>query len=413
MIKIPTKISGHIKLEIITANGDVRFRSEFNNLVLNEGLNYVMSANWSPLNTSAHCNVGTKITEPTESDTFATAELVGTNMVSGPSSYNWNSSGDYAYAIRQYYFTPNNNIDGHALAEIVFSYYNFVAWSRTLIKDANGNPTTITLADDEYLKLVYELRVYPPTGDTTGVADIGGDTYDYTVRPYRRANQGFLYLPRCVINGAGVANTSTAVLVAESDEAISYTGYRSSANSLADYNQDSYYRRSTFIWTPSEANISGGISVLIFAGGYPYYCFQALFVKQGDPDPTYGTNIPKDDTKTFSITVGGYIARREPEYARGAVNDGATTSLILKFDNEVLPASPTIAAFTVDINSGTNNVVTNVTTSGTTLTITVTDAIVNGDTITFSYVKATGNLVGSDDAEVENITDATVVNNVT
>jgi len=414
-INLKQTVSGRINLKIIKANGDIRFESSFNNLILNEGFNYVMGSATTPTTLAGYCYVGTNGTAPLETDTFSTMESVGTRIGASTSEHEPDSINGYYWYKREHRFTPSQNIDGYALSEIMFSNYD-VAWSRTLIKNNDGQPTTITLNSDEYLYIIYELRLYWPTGDNTGTITIAGvaDDFDYTLRPYLKDNINYFTPSHSgPIRAINVSSSATQELVAETDESVSYGDYLSAPNSQSIYTQDSYYRESTFIFIPTKANVDGGIRVILFAHSYPYYNYQVKFIKQGTPDATFGTNIPKDATKTLSLTIGAYIARRQPEYAYGSVEDGATTSLILKFDNEVLPASPTIVAFTVDINSGTDNVVTNVTTSGTTLTITVTDAIVNGDTITFSYVKATGNLVGSDDAEVENITDEIVTNNVT
>jgi len=403
MIKMKERISGHIKLEILTSDMKVRFSSKFSNVITNEGLNYIVSQPYSPTGLSGRCYVGTNNAIPTEADTFSTMTSVGWTGTILSQSWGWNDPGDYYGYERVYQFTPASNIDGYALAEICFAY-NDVAWSRTLIKDIDGDVTTITLADDEYLRVTYEIRTYPPTGDVTGAIDISGVTYDYTLRPCKREDAGF------APNRDGALRYGW---VYETNDLTSEDEYPIGTNSLYNgiefsiYSQDSYYRESSFFWNVGGGNYTGGIAVVVF--GY----FQVKFVAQVDLGTPFFTNIPKTDTNELTLTIGSTLARHEPEYSRGKVVDGATTTLVLTFNGALLPASPTIAAFTVDINSGTNNIVTGVSTSGMVLTITVTDAITNGDDVTFSYVKSTGNLTGSDGAEVEDITDAVIINEVT
>ena len=59
-------------------------------------------------------------------------------------------------------------------------------FSRALILDSGGTPTTITVLSDEYLYVTYEHRFYPSETDATGsivfTGNIGG-TYTYTLRP--------------------------------------------------------------------------------------------------------------------------------------------------------------------------------------------------------------------------------------
>lgn len=56
-------------------------------------------------------------------------------------------------------------------------------WCRALIKDSEGNPTTITVLADEVLDVVYTLQAHPPTSDITGTFNLSGVAYQYTLRP--------------------------------------------------------------------------------------------------------------------------------------------------------------------------------------------------------------------------------------
>lgn len=47
------------------------------------------------------------------------------------------------------------------LSEVGMGWGNSNLWNRALIKDINGNPTTITILSDEYLDVVSEIRIYP------------------------------------------------------------------------------------------------------------------------------------------------------------------------------------------------------------------------------------------------------------
>ena len=58
-------------------------------------------------------------------------------------------------------------------------------FSRALIVDAGGNPTTITVGADQFLDVTYEFRFYPKTTDDTGTFTLSGNlggAYDYVFR---------------------------------------------------------------------------------------------------------------------------------------------------------------------------------------------------------------------------------------
>ena len=62
--------------------------------------------------------------------------------------------------------------DGSMEKEDAGYYDQFVLFSRALILDANGQPTTLTKLDDEILDVFYELRLYPPA-ETSGDVVLG------------------------------------------------------------------------------------------------------------------------------------------------------------------------------------------------------------------------------------------------
>jgi len=71
------------------------------------------------------------------------------------------------------------------LSEVGIGWLNGL-FSRALIVDADGNPTTITVGADQFLDVTYEFRFYPKTTDDTGTFTLAGNlggTYDYVLRP--------------------------------------------------------------------------------------------------------------------------------------------------------------------------------------------------------------------------------------
>lgn len=56
---------------------------------------------------------------------------------------------------------------------------NFSMSTRTLIKDSTGNPTSITVLDDEYISVIYEITITHKFEETTGILSAGGINYNY------------------------------------------------------------------------------------------------------------------------------------------------------------------------------------------------------------------------------------------
>ena len=81
----------------------------------------------------------------------------------------------------------------------------------------------------------------------------------------------------------------------------------------------------------------------------------------------------------------------------------STTQIAILLDEAA--DETTLANWSVDLNAGTPNVVTDVAISGTTVVLTVTDVMLNTDVITVSHTAATGD-------EVDTITAGAVVNNI-
>lgn len=118
-----------------------------------------------------------------------------------------------------------------------YSSPNWPLWSRTLIRDSNGDPVTITILPDEYLDVMYEARVYPQDVQYGGDVVLMGNTHSYRVGgraintsgfgyiftygmaymngPYTRANNGPLSpSPSNERTGTQVVNTSAGITAA-------------------------------------------------------------------------------------------------------------------------------------------------------------------------------------------------------
>jgi len=179
------KICGFYKLEAIKVKDGKEVSKRvvadwFPNLITNQGLDRLAEYN----TILTYCSVGTGNTAPAFTDSTLVTKvahvfLAITSLTSGYETstpyYNW-FKGTYRFA------------EGAAagnLAEVGMGWTDTLLFSRALILDGGGSPTTITILSDEILDVYYEYRIYPKETDVTGTTvftgNIGG-TYDWTFR---------------------------------------------------------------------------------------------------------------------------------------------------------------------------------------------------------------------------------------
>lgn len=130
------------------------------------------------------CAVGSGATPPNVNDTALGSQIAFTSTRQG-----WNQGAQptapyYIWARTTYRFASGAAAGN--LSEIGIKLNNATnLFSRALILDGAGNPTTVTVASDEVLDATYELRVYPFTDDKTGTVTFTGSkglTHDYVLR---------------------------------------------------------------------------------------------------------------------------------------------------------------------------------------------------------------------------------------
>lgn len=134
---------------------------------------------------AAACQVGSSGTTPSVSQTAlisriagSTTQVVNNTIVSGSVPY-------YVALQRSFRFAEGVAAGNIAEVGIGTGPTGTTLFSRSLVKDSLGNPTTITILPDESLDVIYELRYYAPdeiSGVIVATGNIGG-TYDYTLRP--------------------------------------------------------------------------------------------------------------------------------------------------------------------------------------------------------------------------------------
>lgn len=316
--KISVGIEGRYKLVAHKADGTSRVVADwFDNLVLDSGLERLGTGG-----VVGTCVVGSDSTPPAvgQSSLFALVASTTTQQ-----SLERGTAVDNTYVYFRKTFRFAIGAAAGNLSEVGVGWGSTTLFSRALIKDDLGNPTTITILADEVLDVIYEARLYPNLADQTFIVNISGVNYTFTLRPvavtgtnsiysvsytYWNANFGGLleygYTSFNISNfqkamigyGAGAAlaavtaNSITGSIVSGAD--LSSGG--SVSEFLLPYAPGSYERqvRHTFDLNGGTAAF-GGFMILTMTGAYQ--CVVS-------PD------IPKDSTKILKLDFTASWARK-------------------------------------------------------------------------------------------------------
>lgn len=125
------------------------------NIVLDSGLARMSAGHWFD-----RCCVGTGNSTPVASQVALDSFLASTTTKQKTESFVETATEPYHYGARITWRFGVGVAAGN-ISELGIGWGNNALWDRALVKDTNGNPTTITVLSDEYLDVISEIRVYP------------------------------------------------------------------------------------------------------------------------------------------------------------------------------------------------------------------------------------------------------------
>jgi len=263
-MKLHNEAAGWFKLDVLDAEGNKkRSTGWFKNLITDAGLDYMAdNSNWLQ-----YCQVGTGSATPSSLDTALSSRIAGTTTQTANINGAQSAAPYYTWRRRTMRFADGaaaGNISevgmGWALTGSLFS--------RALVVDSGGSPTSITVGAGETLDVTYEIRFYPKLTDDTGTVvltgGIGG-TYDYVMRAavvtFNRESDGWaigVWGSFMDYGSAGYCYARAGDIEAITSEP-SGANFPASSGSWAAYETGSLERKFTLTWGPSEGNIPGGI----------------------------------------------------------------------------------------------------------------------------------------------------------
>jgi len=289
-------LSGEYNLRVIRGDGSVKSETGwFPNIILDAGLN-----RWGTGTIIAGAAVGTGTSTPTVAQTGLDAQVTYTTTLGVGAATTAQGSAPYYTSRTIVYRTALGALNGEALSEVSVGWATGSSmFSRALILDGGGSPTTITVLTAEQLDIIYRLRGYPPDVDTSSVHTIGAVSYTVAGRASAVTDAGSWPVG---ITVAQFSTIFTGTVYAGTFGSI--TGTPSGAGASAGlsttnaYSNNSLQRTGFASMGLAAGNVSGGIRSFRYFG--------TLGAFQYD----FGASIPKDDTKTLVLNKSFNWARR-------------------------------------------------------------------------------------------------------
>lgn len=264
----------------------VRETDWFSNLILDAGLNRLGSGTWR-----GYAHIGTGTAAPAVGDTTLANFAAATGVEQTISSSN-SGSPDYYTTFTVVYRFAAGALNGN-YTEVGVGWTNSLLFSRALIVDGGGSPTSITVTSAEYLDVYYRLRMVPDLSDSTYGTTIGGVSYTVT----RRASSVSNYLDWQPSSGPWCPATSGGTTVIAYNGTLGpVTGFPSGSSaqiftdaSLNAYSNNSYTRTGSLSFGLGDLNVSGGIKSIMVSD------------TPGSWQHEFNNVIPKDSTKVMSL----------------------------------------------------------------------------------------------------------------
>lgn len=295
-------IAGQMQAIRIGPDGKERWRGPWcKNLWTDAGLNYLFGLTSG--NPVLYGEVGTGNTAPSVGDTSLQARVAQSASWAELQTYNLVDPGGgalfYGYETRRHTFNPIGT--SYNLAEFGFRIASDVGTLgvRSLFRDINGLPTTVTWLTGETLMVDHQIRYYGSPADVTGTLTMGtsNQVHDLLLRPtdvlgvagFLNSTGAGLYPPISTTYESEVAYTGTVVLGSYT-QSISGTATGVSAETIVSYGAGSFYRELQAVWGQTLANDAEGIKAF------------SCSAKPGAHKVQFTPAVMKTSTDTLTLT---------------------------------------------------------------------------------------------------------------
>ena len=295
-----TRVAGFYKLEAVDIRGRRRLLADwFPNLITTNGGNLLGSGG----SYFSYCSVGSGNTAPTLADTQLQTLVATTGTINSTTYGAQSGSPYYGTTTLQYAFAIGAAAGNLSEVGVGSGATGLSLFSRALILDGGGSPTTITVLSSEALYVTYQLNHYVPLTDVTGTVVIAGVSYAYTLRAANAttANWAIQNADPPGILQATVYNGSLGTITG------SPSGTSSNATSITNnsYSTGSFSLSGTATWGLTDGNLSGGVTAAAVQ-------FGAIHNSRGEYQVSFSPDIPKDSSHVLTLTFSNSWAINTP-----------------------------------------------------------------------------------------------------
>lgn len=301
MKELKSELAGFFKFEAVNAEtGEKRLLADWHkNLITNAGLERMGS---QPV--IQRVQVGSGQTAPSVNDTALVSFVAQTSSTQGSRVYGATTIAPFYGFGRQTFRFPMGAAAGN-LSEvgILDNGSGAPLFSRSLIRDGNGNPTTITVLANEFLDVTYEIRIYAPTADVTSQFQLDGTTYNCTLRAARCGDAAWWQPNIFDSRVEAIPGTAGQGFIAFSGPIGGVTEGPGGSTATCGRVREAYSANSRYVEVHgdlglTEGNFPGGVRSLLFSSNVGSYQVE------------FNPPIPKDNTRTLRLTVRFHWARQ-------------------------------------------------------------------------------------------------------
>ena len=312
------RIGGVFTITKSTSSGILTDERQFNNLIVDNGLNAYGQNHSSSVDLFLAIYLSTSTTDPTTGDTAMGGTSISTTT----------SSGVYTTGVQTQATAGNGWVTTYRVAKRFAVGTATGTWSmigvgsgtsglfaKTRIKDGGGAPSSITVLATEQLDIAYDINYQWSTATGSGVINIAGTNYNYTTRcagvgslssTWRPHNSVYANNAYSYICGASAGTpVSFRTTIGDGTDSLGNLELNYSTaptgriyQSYGPYVNNSFSRTITFSHTTADVVTGDKVSGFqVQAGGGP--ANKIVFVIN---DGTRATGVPKSNLDTLGIT---------------------------------------------------------------------------------------------------------------
>lgn len=270
----------------------------FDNLVLDGGLDRLGQSATSP-NCLQYCSVGTGSVAPAVGNTGLGAYLASVSNFLLDSGSNVGTPTYAGVVICHHTFAQGAVVGNITEVGMGWQTGGTGLFSRSLIVNGSGTPVALTVTALDVLTVYYKLTITPVITDSNSSVVISGTTYNFVARlanaslfqqspNYSLTSEvGWGYVSIAAVHPAGC--TIGAITAVPSGT----TQSPATSNPRGSYTNGNFYADTVITWGPLAGNATGGVQGL-----------NVQFMNYGGRwQWVFATVIPKDNTKTLTLTV--------------------------------------------------------------------------------------------------------------